>query len=73
MAPIVDVGGFLSYVEPEDLERVTRTLTENVTGGGIYESEFRVRRVDGVVRDVVARAQAVAQDDGSLVLRGHDP
>jgi PAS domain S-box-containing protein len=69
-APIVDVGGFLSYVEPEDRERVVRTLTENVTGGGVYECGFRIRRVDGVVRDVVARAQAVARDDGSLVLRG---
>ncbi len=61
---------FLTFVLPEDRERVVRTMTEDMTAGGVYECEFRIRRVDGVVRDVIARAQAVARDDGSLVLRG---
>ena len=68
--PIAGVSGFLEFVVPEDRELVIRQLIEDVTAGGIHECEFRVRRVDGVIRNVFARAQAVARLDGSIVLRG---
>ena len=68
--PIVDVPGFLEFVVPEDRELVIQRMTEDLTPGGVYECDFRIRRVDGVVREVFARAQAVAREDGSIVLRG---
>ena len=68
--PMPDVESFLPFVVPDDRERVVRTMTEDITAGGVYECDFRIRRADGAIRDLSARAQAVARDDGSLVLRG---
>jgi two-component system sensor kinase FixL len=62
-------------VHPDDRERVGRELQRATDDTGKLETEFRIVRPDGTVRDVHAIAQVAPGGDGeSLVLSGtlHD-
>ncbi|MGC1451018.1 MAG: PAS domain S-box protein [Candidatus Sulfotelmatobacter sp.] len=49
------VGDFFRYVHPDDRKRVTEAMAEARQDHKLYTAEFRVVRMDGVIRWVVSR------------------
>ena len=49
-------GGWANLVHPDDLARVVAQWTQAVDSGATYETEFRIRRADGVFRWHLVRA-----------------
>jgi len=58
--------GWLAAVHPDDHARALDDWSHAVTSGGLYETEFRLRRADGVYRDVLARGVPVRHYDGTI-------
>lgn len=58
--------GWLEAVHPDDRERVVTALTKALAAKTVYESEYRVRAVDGTYGYFLARAVPVMMDDGSV-------
>ena len=58
--------GWLKAVHEEDRDRVVARWQESLATGAFYETEFRVRHVDGVYRWVGARAVALKHPDGTI-------
>ncbi|MEY4753960.1 MAG: hypothetical protein RJA44_1635, partial [Pseudomonadota bacterium] len=51
-------------VHPEDLERTTRELQQQIDGSGQFLSEFRIIRPDGSLRHIEARAYMAKDQSG---------
>ncbi|QCJ47861.1 PAS domain-containing protein [Haloprofundus sp. MHR1] len=62
----VPLDRYVSAIHEDDRDRVTAEIEEAVESCGEYESEYRVRNVDGEFRWVVARGH-VECDDGTPV------
>jgi len=58
--------GWLNVVHPEDRERVVARWQGSLASGEFYESEFRVRHVDGAFRWVSARAVPLRNHDRTI-------
>jgi len=58
---------FLSFVHPDDRERVRDAVDAALDGTAPYDLEHRVVRPDGTVRTVRERAEVVRDDDGEAV------
>jgi PAS domain S-box-containing protein len=58
--------GWLEAIHPEDRDDVRRAWDQTVRGGLPFDTEFRIRRYDGVWRWFSNRASAVREDDGSI-------
>jgi PAS domain S-box-containing protein len=58
--------GWSAAVHPDDLERTVNTWKKAVAEKNPYEVEYRVRRHDGVYRDLLVRGVPVIMDDGSV-------
>jgi PAS domain S-box-containing protein len=58
--------GWLNALHPKDRVRESRTWAESVAQGAIYESEYRVRRVDGEWRYMRVRGVPVRNRDGKI-------
>ena len=54
-------------VHPDDLPRVAARWAASLAGGEVYETEFRVRRADGVYRWFLVRALPIRGPDGAIV------
>lgn len=59
-------GGSLDAIHPDDRARAARIWREAVAAQRPYESEFRVRRYDGVYRAFLVRGTPIFADDGSV-------
>ncbi|RYG18508.1 MAG: PAS domain S-box protein, partial [Caulobacteraceae bacterium] len=58
--------GWIQHVHPDDMERVSETWSRSLASGQVYETEFRVRRHDGVYRTFMVRAEPVHDEDGRI-------
>ncbi len=58
--------GWFNALHPKDRLRESRTWPESVAQGAIYESEYRVRGVDGDWRYLRARGIPVRNPDGKI-------
>jgi PAS domain S-box-containing protein len=61
-------NGWMRALHPDDLGRVSQKVRDDVTGGTIYQTEYRLRRAaDGVYRWHLARALPVRDRDGQIL------
>jgi two-component system sensor kinase FixL len=58
--------GWFGVLHPDDREPARARWTRSVETGEIYESEFRVLRVDGEYRTTRSRAVATRSEDGTV-------
>jgi PAS domain S-box-containing protein len=63
-----DLGGqaWLQSIHPDDRRSTIERWTAALSSGDIYETEFRLRRADGVYRWHIARAVPILGDDGVI-------
>jgi len=59
--------GWLQAIHPDDHEKTRRNWQAALDGCGIYVVEHRLRRHDGVYREMSARGVPVLADDGTIV------
>ena len=59
--------GWLKNLHPDDAERATQAWSRSLASGQIYETEFRVRRHDGVYRTFMVRAEPVHDEEGRIL------
>jgi len=57
-----------SPVHPDDIERATRTWREALASGQPFETEYRIRRYDGLYRWHITRAVPIRSADGAIAL-----
>jgi len=53
-------------LHPDDLELTLQVWNQAVTTRSIYETEYRMRRYDGVYRYFLARGFPVLKEDGNI-------
>ncbi len=58
--------GWSKALHPDDLEHTVRVWRDAVAAGENYETEYRMRRDDGVYRHFLARGVPVFNDDGTI-------
>ncbi|WP_375382669.1 PAS domain-containing protein [uncultured Sphingomonas sp.] len=63
----LDGTGWTAMVHPEDVPAAAARWSASLASGGIYETEFRLRRADGAYRWHLARAIAIRDDAGGIV------
>lgn len=56
-----------SVVYPDDVEHVLEVWSQALADGCAYETEFRIRRADGVYRWHLVRASPIRHEDGTLL------
>lgn len=66
MAEMVDLG-WTSVFHPDDIERFLETWSWSVASGEPYESEFRIRRSDGVYRWFQCRSEPLRDAEGRII------
>jgi len=59
--------GWLNAMHPDDRERTTEVWNKAVAQKGTYETEYRIRRRDGVYRYFLARGIPSLKEDGSIL------
>jgi PAS domain S-box-containing protein len=59
-------AGWSKALHPDDVEHAVQVWSEAVERKGTYETEFRVRRYDGVYRDFLTRGIPVFREDGTI-------
>jgi PAS domain S-box-containing protein len=55
-------------VHPEDIEKASRLFREALASGQPYETEYRIRRHDGMFRWHITRAVPIRGEDGAIRL-----
>jgi PAS domain S-box-containing protein len=65
-AAAIQGWGWLEAVHPDDRERTARIWQQAVQTRGIYETEYRLRRYDGVYRLFQVHGVPVLADDGRI-------
>ena len=58
--------GWSKALHPDDLERATQIWEEATRTKSKYETEYRLRRHDGIYRHFMARSVPVLNEDGSI-------
>jgi len=58
--------GWLEDIHPEDRDPTEKAWRKAVEEKGMYETEYRLRRYDGVYRDYLVRGVPLFADDGSV-------
>jgi PAS domain S-box-containing protein len=58
--------GWLEDIHPDDRDRTEKVWRKAVAEKALYETEYRLRRYDGVYRDYLARGVPLLADDGSV-------
>ena len=66
VAGTLDGMGWTAMVHPDDMEFAGARWNASLVSGAIYETEFRLRRADGVYRWHIARAVPIRGDDGAV-------
>lgn len=59
--------GWSKALHPDDLERTIEIWQKAVRDRGKYETEYRLRRYDGVYRDFLARGVPVFRENGTVL------
>ena len=59
-------SGWTRMVHSEDLPTAARLWAESLASGHTYETEFRLRRADGVYRWHIARALPIRSSEGAI-------
>ncbi|MFH1102043.1 MAG: PAS domain S-box protein [Methanobacteriota archaeon] len=59
-------SGWVKAIHPEDLERTIRIWTKAVETKSTYETEYRLRRFDGVYRTLLARGIPILKEEGEI-------
>jgi PAS domain S-box-containing protein len=59
--------GWSKALHPEDLEHTAQIWRKAVTEKSTYETEYRIRRHDGIYRYFLARGIPVFREDGSIL------
>jgi len=62
----LDGMGWTAMVHPDDLEFAAARWNASLVSGAVYETEFRLRRADGVYRWHIARAVPIRDDTGAV-------
>lgn len=63
----LDDGRWATIVHPDDIESATDNWQNALREGVFYETEFRLRRHDGVYRWHIARAVSIRDQNGDVV------
>ncbi len=63
----LDGEGWVALVHPDDRAAAGERWAAALKSGETYETEFRLRRADGVYRWHIARALPIRDDDGSIL------
>ncbi len=63
---VLDGVGWTALVHAEDLPLAAERWASSLTGGHVYEAEFRLRRNDGVYRWHIARAVPIRTETGEI-------
>ena len=63
----LDGAAWASIVHPDDIDRAARDWTHAVATGQVYETEFRIARLDGAYRWFLVRAEPIAGPSGEVV------
>jgi PAS domain S-box-containing protein len=63
----VPMTQYQQFLRPEDRERVTEAVMSAAAVNGEFELEYPIHRPDGETRDIHARGQVVATQDGATV------
>jgi PAS domain S-box-containing protein len=58
--------GWTTHIHPDDLEHVTQTWQKAVETRTKYEVEYRLRRFDGVYRNLMARGVPIFEENGEI-------
>ena len=58
--------GWTSALHPEDVERARQVWEKSVREKTLYETEFRLRRYDGIYRDFLVRGAPLFGEDGGV-------
>ncbi len=58
--------GWARAIHPDDAERTLEAWNKALETGSPYESEYRVRRNDGIYRQMLARAVPVGKESGTI-------
>jgi PAS domain S-box-containing protein len=58
--------GWIEDIHPDDRDRTGQIWSKAVAEKSFYETEYRVRRYDGVYRDYLARGIPLLAEDGSV-------
>jgi PAS domain S-box-containing protein len=58
--------GWSKALHPDDVERALQVWKKAVETKSAYETEYRIRRYDGVYRDFLARGIPVFKEDGTI-------
>lgn len=66
-SPPLDFSQYLLLVHPDSREIVRSTFRRLLTSGGKYNQDYELIRPDGQVRAVRAEAEAVLDEDGSVI------
>jgi PAS domain S-box-containing protein len=62
----LDGTGWTGMVHPDDIGVAAAQWAKSLTSGDIYETEFRLRRADGVYRWHLARAVPIKDEHGTI-------
>jgi PAS domain S-box-containing protein len=60
-------NGWVSALHPADIENTLQTWHKAVLSGIPYETEYRLKRHDGLYRDILARGYPVFDNDGNVL------
>ncbi len=63
----LDGDGWAAMVHPEDMPATQARWADALSAGAVYETEFRLRRHDGVYRWHIARAVPIRDGSGRIV------
>lgn len=58
--------GWLERLHPDDRDEAVKAWTDAMASGQVYDTEFRMRRHDGVYRAFRIRAEPVHDEDGRI-------
>jgi PAS domain S-box-containing protein len=63
----LDGPGWAKIVHPDDLAVAVESWTASLSSGKLYQSEFRLRRADGLYRWHIARALPINDSAGKII------
>ncbi|MDR0786332.1 MAG: PAS domain-containing protein [Gemmatimonadota bacterium] len=66
--PVTGISSYLSFIHPDDRERVVTVIGEAYRTGGWFDHEERIVRSDGRERVLRTRGHAIAEE-GGIILR----
>ena len=63
----LDGSGWISFVHPDDVAQAAQAWSKALASASIYETQFRMRGLDGQYRFFLVRAEPIRSADGSVL------